>query len=599
MTKNNKKIGIYGLVALLSLTAAFKNDIRASFITENTLQEDLDNNDFLTDDGLDYNNLNYADFLPTYYDNFKAYLSSDQKLKLHDLARHGRPEDTIDVLNDITNMTAASEGFARAFNEALVYSYDLKSSYYLGDGGLSKHLLTLKDLCHDDEAFYRAMFSENDERLIRVLAENTGTDVVQVRELALLFKRYNECIHEFYMNILLDNVDNITFFEDILNVLTSYDMQITHIIHDMIENKRLTDDEFDNSLLAQILTQSSYYQDTDLVTYERDILGSFDEPIDLTINGSYGSYRLTIPKEDLFKAKSLKDIAKENIDSYIVSDNNQSLYALLSLIMGDDNLIWASSFDDIYQPLKEFFKDEDDCLDFTFSLINRTNQAYDRFFDIYLYKLKSKELTEEDCWRYANFINLYKELTYTNFHYLNTSDAEKYTSEDILKMPKYDAQKIVATSFISSSLSPYCYDMEGKFREIESIFEDSNLPYSHIYLDNEYIPTWKTNNDIKDNVYMASKEVKYNTINYNGNSYVYYEVPEGYEDAEPVITFMNIAGIPEKCPCSGIRLNIMIENEYKEIFLINNEADYYPKICFLKAAPSLLKQNDTPKKEKV
>ena len=549
MKPQNKRRTMMILMALSLATAGCgkKNDYKTNGFEK--VQEIMDKSEFYQKKSYDgtYEE-RYAPFYENYLNRFAKYMSEDQYNSFLGVVRGMDTEEPYDFVNtylrleDMFDITPTKEGrcFFKCFNSRVMSEGDHLS----GLRGLSKitlHLTTIRSVVHNDDAFFKSIYSGNIDKVIDCICKNTGFKNRElVEELILKMDLYNDIAEsEEYMDIQLKE---------------TYEARIREIIGLIIESKCAKDEYFNNCLYARLLKESSYF---DKDKYEVVSSISIDEFYfgDYSGDESYCIYDLD--SQYLYEDISLEEIRRIHSNKIIYQamhpseDNMYAVEDTMQLLMSiiDVDILTGDLSDSnnvrlaMYENLRDYFTSEDDFNTFIVKLQDDRDSAFERYFDILIKRIEEDGINYDDFIRYLCFVNYNKERTYTTYHYWGTyeeMEANRLPDEEIRAMKESEWDPIVYT--FQDNFVFWSFPYHEYFAKVESALANNDLGYEQIFNpDCEYV--WD-NGEIsltdQENSSVLSSYVNPKTMEYNGTNIIYYEIPIYYEDALAVETFYNI-----------------------------------------------------------
>lgn len=541
--KKNKKIISLILAMALSLTSCVKNESNCNEYKDNVKKIIADNGNGNPDnrnrsiDEFFYNFINlYGNYLnQEQYDNLIEMMSlyyMDQNISLHD--------NTIKLLNEMTNSydDVFGRGLGRAFSLRLIYEGIFPSWMYRDE--VYDEFNTLRSVVNDDESFYSCLFSSDMEGLIECIETNTGLPKEQARELILLIDSYSD-------------IKSSEDYND-LELKETYTTEIKRIMCKLVQSKLKKDEKFSKTILGQLLSKSEYNGN-----YQYNVTNNLFDDV-ATINGFKETfmYTFSVPSYLLKTNKTIseiKELAVYDIISKGDNENNSYEYDAMSFMihlidpntLNKINLTPQEIRTIIYANLKEdyeMFEDSnaselttEDYDDFFLLIANGSSMVFYDYFSLFEKRLLIDGITYEDFVRFTSLANFIRENERVTIDWNYDMDYPPY---DEIKRMKEDEYNKTVRSYSSNELLDGM-DYKMCMGMSYDIIKDNDLGYEQLYSPNcEY--SYSAGQIIVSvpSPSVTSAEVPPSEGNFFGNTVIYYEVPENYENGRAVECFYNI-----------------------------------------------------------
>lgn len=552
MQLKNKKRAMMVLMSLMLATSGCgkKDDYKANGFDQ--VKKIMEDSEFYQTEMFDETNEEaYTPFYQNYLRLFAKYMTEEQYedflsvVKGMNNQEHYDFPNTYYYLNSMFDITPTKEGrgFFQCFNSRILGEHILLAD--LNEfSKITPHITTLRSVVNNDEFFFKSIYSANIDEVIDCICESTGfKDRELVEELFLKMDLYYD---------ITESEESKEYLNGELK--SAYEARIREIIGLIIEAKCAKDEKFNNSLYARLLKESSYFNKDSY-----DIIPSICE--DTFFLGDYSSeegYRLyEIDSKYLYEDISLEEIRKIKVNQIIEQsmnprDDDYTIIDTMKLMMSiidvdifnnqelpDSNAIRLA----MYENLKGYFTSVDDFNTFFLKLYDTTTPALERYFDVLTKRINEDGISYNDFIRYLCLVNYNKTRTYNHIYLSGTYEEMKanYVPDDeirLMKESEWDpiAYNIQENYFLGSI--PYM----TYFESIENVLANNDLGYDLIFNpDCEY--TWSNNEANVTNLEhssVLSVAIRPKKIENNSESFIYYEIPEYYEDAKAVETFYNI-----------------------------------------------------------
>lgn len=533
----------------------------------------------------------YSDFYKTYYDTYIKYMSKEQYNNLLNVVTLMENNEDYETniyreLNNMFNILGASKGrgLYASFNARILEENITLWDRYIGS--ISKNINTLRSLVNNDDEFFSCLYSNDIDKLIKCIMKNTGCkDKNIIEEIIYLMDAYYDiCNSEEYMDTQVKN---------------SYETRVEELIGYLVESKCATNEEFNNTLYATLLKSSAYVGES---TYSvKPYL--LDNTCNITIKENDFSYTLYGVNSDyLYQSITVEELKRlhtndilsrciinDEDDSYRVEDTMQLLLCLTNA--EGFNLYTIKSSDDfrlfLYEDLKDYFSSEDEFNTFILRLYNGNAEVTQQYFELFIKRIKEDGITYEDFMRYASLVNYNDEAKFSHISWQGSYEeieANYVPTSELKLMKESEYENIIwpmeENYFIGTIEYKDC------FAEIDALLANNDLGFNRIYNPN-CMYTW-ANGTVemtnKESTNTLSNEVLPKSIPYYGSNIIYYEIPEGYEDALACELFPNYEGTLITRKVKGFKTTIE-DNEGKEVLVfvagIDASLDNYESIYFM------------------
>lgn len=596
--KHQKSVLILMLSAMLSTTACSDSNGNVNY-RENAYEnvEDImnDTNFYQEKHAGSTNEEFYSPFYANYLNHFINYMDEEQYSlflemvsKVDDQERYEFPTIYSYLTSIMGTEKSFGHGFYYAFNTRLIFE-SLFSAYFLRDDTFT-HINTLRDIINNDEVFYQSLFSKDINALIDCIMENTSfSNRSLVEEMILKFDIYvDKSTSTFYMDQKLK--------EEAAN-------RIQEIMNKIVASKCANDPEFAKTFYARMIQNSRYFDDE---TFEltRCLI---EDTFNLVQNDEQGYLIITLPNDYYFSNKSLEEVKEAKFEDVVfkeIKEEKRNMLSLLSLLVTEETLqkMGDASPDAmrqyIYEDLSSFFSSEDDFNDFCLRLYNGTSYSLEKYFNIFKSRIKEDDITLLDFIRYYSLVELNKEHTFNHYDFYDSKNTMTY--DELRKLKEEEYQNIAYNYPENYFLSNIDYSKE--FDLIENILSQNDLGFQKIYSSNKVIDWYIgeiDENQITETV-VLSELVEPHNIDYEGNKFVYYECPKGFEHGRAVDAFLNIDKELTIREQTGFTSEV-INPETGEIMFIylvglNEDIDTYPSLRFITEYSHILNQEKDQKK---
>ncbi len=560
------------------------------------IEELIDDRDFYQETHAgDTNEEFYAPFYKKYLDNFIKYMNEDQYDNFYYMVylvdedeRYDFPK-IYDFLNGILyGDQEYGHGFYYAFNTRIIFE-SLFSAYDLRDDTFT-HVNTLRDIVNNDEEFFQSIFSQDRDALIDCIVKNTNfSDRSLVEEMLLKF------------DIYVDNLESSDYLSEQLKNDASE--RIQEIMNELVASK-CKDPEFADTFYGRMLKQSRYYG-SDEIELTRYLI---EDTFELVEKNNKGSLSLTLPNNCYYSNHTLNSIKYEKIISNIseeIEESKSDTLTLFSFLVNEDVIEKLNSTNaesiraTIYEDLSNYFDDELDFNDFYLRLDNRTQSSLERYFKIFESRIKEDGITLLDYARYYSLVELNKRHTYNHYEFYDRDD---YITYDELRKLKPEEYEGIVDNYYPENYFLYNFNYQNEFDKIQYLLSNNDLGFNVLYSSPNEI-TWPStgfNLDSFNDSQVLSKEIQPTETEIDGNKLIYYECPEGYENAEAVEVFLNIDNELTTREVKGFITEIVDpeSSSTKSVYLvgINNNIDEFPSVCFLSNYGEIKGLDNTQKK---
>lgn len=595
--KKKKSALIMMLSTLLATTGCSDTNTNLDY-QENAyekVEEFMDSSAFYQDTHTrDTNEEFYSPFYNHYLNAFINYMNEDQYNTFMEMVQNVDESERYEfpvIYSGLANIMGEENdfghGFYYAFNTRIIFE-SLFPAYIFRDDTFT-HVNTLRDIVNNDEDFYKSLFSRDINKLIVCIMKNTSfEDRALVEEMILKFDLY------------VDKIEGNTYMDQ--KIKEEAASRIQEIMNRLVTSKCESDKEYAKSFYARMLKKSRYYGNNELSITRYLIEDTFD----LTKENDDAYLCITLPNDYYFSNATLEQVMEEKLTSVIkkeITDGEHDMLSLLSLLVKEDTLESICDADSsnirkyIYDDLSTFFQDENEFNEFCLRLNNGAASSLNEYFKIFKSRIKEEGITMLDFMRYYSLVELNKEHTYN--HYEFYEDAEHMTYEELQELKPEEYENIAYNYPENYFLGSISYHEE--FASIEDILSQNDLGFSNIYSSSQTID-WYTGSidfDNLDDILVLSELVEPQSIAYDGNNFIFYECPSGYENGKVVDAFLNIDNeltIREQPGFSTTMVNPTTGDEMS-IYLVgmNVEIENYSPLRFITEYSNVLNKEDTKK----
>lgn len=595
--KKKKSALIMMLSTLLATTGC--SDINTNVDYKNNayekIEEFMDSSVFYQDTHAgDTNEEFYSPFYDQYLNSFINYMNEDQYNTFMEMVKDVDESERYEfpvIYSSLTSIMGEENdfghGFYYAFNTRIIYE-SLFPAYTFNDDTFT-HVNTLRDIVNNDESFYKSLFSRDINKLIDCIMENTNfEDRALVEEMFLKFDLY------------VDKLEGNTYMDQ--KIKEEAASRIQEIMNKLVASKCASNQEYAKTFYGRMLKSSRYYGNNELSLTRYLIEDTFD--LTKEKNNTYLS--ITLPNEYYFSHKILDDVMEEKLINVIekeITDGEHDMLSLLSLLIKEDTLdsIRDTPPSDIrkyiYDDLHQFFQDENEFNEFCLRLNNGAASSLNEYFKIFKSRIKEEGITMLDFMRYYSLVELNKSHTYNHYEFYD--DAAHMTYDELQELKPEEYEDIAYNYPENYFLGSISYSEE--FASIEDILSQNDLGFYNIYSSSKTI-NWYTGSidfDNLDDILVLSELVEPQSIAYDGNNFIFYECPSGYENGKVVDSFLNIDNeltIREQPGFSTTMINPTTGDEMS-IYLVgmNVEIENYSPLRFITEYSNVLNKEDTKK----
>lgn len=598
-TKYKRSTLIVLLSAMLATSGCSKTNVDVSF-KDNAYQkvEDImDNTDFYQEDyAFETNAEFYSKFYKQYLDNFVNYMDEEQYntflemvSQIDESERYDFPKTYSCLGNIIGEDVNYGHGFYHAFNTRIIFE-SLFSAYIFRDDTYT-HVNTLRDIVDNDESFYQSIFNKDINQVIDCIMENTYfQDRALVEELMLKFDLY------------VDKRESENYHDQ--QIKEEAASRIQEIMNMLVSSKCQNDKEFANTFYGRML-QESRYAGKERIELTRFLI---EDTFELLKKDENGYLCITLPNEYYFSNMSLEEVKEEKflsvISKEISKENRGIVLSLLSYLINEETLVKIKDASPeemreyIYNDLSSYFKNEDDFNDFCLRLYNCTTSSLEQYFKIFESRIKEDDITLLDFIRYYSLVELNKKRTYNHYEFY---DSENRLDYDELRKLKEEEYEDIAYNYPENYYLGNIKYLE-KFASIEDILSQNDLGFKMIY-DSNAVMDWDTGEiDLSnmDDSLVLSDLIEPQMINYEGNEFICYECPKGYENGQLVDAFLNIDNELTIREQEGSLTEIINPETGDSMFVylieINDDHINYPSLRFITYYSNILNESKGQKK---
>nr|MDE6142143.1 hypothetical protein [Bacilli bacterium] len=466
-------------------------------------------------------------------DQYSAFIDLVQNMNKEEYRMYPNSLAYLNSMFDVTE-NSYGRGFFKIFNSCILsenINYD--GQVRIG-GDIYNHINILIALVDNDEELFSSIFSGDINNVIECIIKNTGyKDRKAIEELILKIDLYTDLVlYNYYMDE---------------KIRTSYEDRINEIIRLIIEAKRENYPDFGNTLYMKVLRDSIFYDKDKYMIYPGITTNTFRLKINDGKETYYtpyidSSYLYGEDSIEKFKAIGVNNILSRSFnlekEEYYTVENTMQL--LMSLLDSNIEFTNVENSDElrkkIYSNLSSYFSNEEEFNTFVLKLYSSNEEAFSRYFEIFIQSIEKNGITYDDFLRYQALVNYNNRRKHVSIdyqdQYIDSEELEKMTEEEYKDL----ASSREDIYFISS------IDYKSYFEKIDEILAQNDLGFEILYDKDSKIEWVYGTREIigTNNPQAISSEVLPEMMEYNGTYIIFYEFPKYYEEGLAVNVFTNI-----------------------------------------------------------
>ena len=217
-----------------------------------------------------------------------------------------------------------------------------------------------------------------------------------------------------------------------------------------------------------------------------------------------------------------------------------------------------------WNSLSDYFATESELAEFIIALDNQNKVAVEKYLTIFTSQITKKEATMDSIAELKSLEEYYHDNSYRHAYnwnkegYLSTLSA----SQVIKGSEEEQNFDIILEDFLFGEVDPEPYFIKAR-QHLATTALPINDSNTSIYATRDFRNGNKTYKQT-DEVSVYSKEISPQVTTINNKQYVYYKIPEGYENGECIRVRQNIENEKFEEPVNGIKTTIYNYNTGKE-----------------------------------